>query len=70
MSDSDVRNAISHGGIIYNGNSLRFQFTQGNISGNKEVSTYQFKTDIKEILILLVACVYLGYTIYKTIYHL
>lgn len=49
VSDSDVRNAISHGGIIYNGNSLRFQFTQGNISGNKEVSTYQFKTDIKEI---------------------
>lgn len=49
MSDSDIRNAISHGGIIYNGNSLKFQFTQGNISGNKEVSTYQFKTDIKEI---------------------
>ena len=49
VSDADIRNAISHGGITYNGNSIFFHFTQGNIPGIKEVSAYQFRTDIKEI---------------------
>ncbi|MDY4762378.1 hypothetical protein [Streptococcus thoraltensis] len=49
ISDSDVRNAISHGGIRYNYNTLSFHFTQGSISGQKEISTFQFITDIKEI---------------------
>ena len=49
ISDSDIRNAISHGGIRYNNNTLAFHFTQGSSPGQKEISTFQFITDIKEI---------------------
>ncbi|HFI0261471.1 TPA: hypothetical protein ACGOVQ_002309, partial [Streptococcus suis] len=42
ISDSDVRNAISHGGIRSNNTTLSFNFTQGNIVGQKEISTFQF----------------------------
>lgn len=49
ISDSDVRNAISHGGIRYNNTTLSFHFTQGSIVGQKEISTFQFITAIKEI---------------------
>lgn len=66
IPDADIRNGISHGGAKYNNGNLYFRFTKGNKTNIKEISTYQFITDLKEIFDITSAmCLFWLFYMYK-----
>lgn len=50
LSDVDIRNAISHGGVRYDSNGkIFFSFSQGQKYGEKTISYFNLITNLKEI---------------------
>lgn len=49
LADSNIRNAISHGGVKIEGSMMFFSYNKKGIYENKEISVYQFKDAILQL---------------------
>ena len=49
LADSDIRNAMSHGGVNVIGSNMFFHYRRGKEHLIKEMSVYQFKDNLFQI---------------------